>query len=271
MISLIAALALILLGFGIGIIASMVGVGGGIFVVPVLTLFFEFTSQVAVGTSLFVVVFTALASTYAYSRQKRIDYKVGLVSAVTSVPGAILGAYLTSYVTSSQLAIIFAVFLLFVATRMLFDFHITREKPMPRGFFWHRLVIDSENKAFEYEANVLLSFSLAFFGGLSSGLLGIGGGALMVPILYLGANLPMHVTVATSMFIMIFASLSGVATHIQLNNVNFEFAAVIAIGVILGTQIGARTAKKFSGKNLRRVFGIILIIVGINLLLKFIV
>jgi len=261
---------LVLLGFFVGLIASMVGVGGGVFVVPILSLVFGFTSQIAVGTSLAVIVFTSLASTFAYSRQKRIDYKVGLISTVTTIPGASLGAYLTSLISSKQLGIIFACFLIFVALHMFVEFHISLPNVLKKRGHWHRVLIDSEGKVFEYDADVLLGFALAFFGGLSSGFLGIGGGALVVPILHLVANLPMHVAVATSMFIMIFTSISGVLTHIQLGNVNFESASYLAIGVIFGAQVGARIAKRISGKRLRGFFGAVLIIVSINLLLKFI-
>jgi len=263
---------LILLGFLVGIVSSMVGVGGGVFIVPALTLIFEseFTSQVAVGTSLAVIVFTSLASTLAYSRQKRIDYKIGLVSAVTTVPGASLGAYLTSFVSSDLLAIIFAFFLIFVALRMLFDFHLSFPSALKKGRRWRRVFLDSDGRLFEYEADILLAFALAFFGGLSSGFLGIGGGALVVPILHLAVNLPMHVAVATSMFIMIFTSISGVLTHMGLGNVKFDYMAYLALGVIFGAQLGARAAKRASSKHLKRVFGVVLIIVSLCLLWNFV-
>ncbi|MEM3040655.1 MAG: sulfite exporter TauE/SafE family protein, partial [Nitrososphaerota archaeon] len=162
---------LILLGFLVGIVSSMVGVGGGVFIVPALILIFEseFTSQVAVGTSLAVIVFTSLASTLAYSRQKRIDYKVGFVSAVTTVPGASLGAYLTSFVSSDLLGLIFAFFLIFIALRMLLDFHLSFLSGLKIGRRWHRVLIDSDGTLLEYDADILLAFALSFFGGLSSG------------------------------------------------------------------------------------------------------
>jgi len=267
---LIGIVFLVLLGFFVGLIASMVGVGGGVFMVPVLSLIFEFTSQTAVGTSLAVIVFTSLASTFAYSRQRRIDYKIGLISAVTTIPGASLGAYLTIFVSSDLLGIIFACFLTFVALRMLVEIHFSFPKMLKGRGYLHRVLVDFEGKVFEYNANVHLAFALAFFGGLSSGFLGIGGGALVVPILHLAVNLPMHVTVATSMFIMIFTSIAGVLTHIQLNNVKLEYSAYLSIGVVLGAQLGARIAKRVSGKILRRIFGMVLIIISIQLFLKFI-
>jgi uncharacterized membrane protein YfcA len=261
---------LVLLGFIVGIIASMTGIGGGTFIVPALSIIYEFTSQEAVGTSLAVIVFTSIASTYAYSRQKRIDYKVGTVSATTTVPGAVLGAYLTTFISSSVLGIIFSVFMIFVALRMLVDFHVSLPKIFKNPRLWHRKLVDSSAKVFEYDANILSAFILAFFGGLSSGLLGIGGGAIIVPILNIAAGIPMHITIATSMFIMIFTSLAGVTTHLQLNNVRIEHSAYLAIGVVFGAQLGARIAKKVSGKLLKTAFSMVLIIVSVRLLLKFV-
>jgi len=261
---------LVFLGFFVGVVASMTGIGGGTFIVPALSIIYGFTSQEAVGTSLAVIVFTSLASTYAYSRQKRIDYKVGTVSAISTVPGAVLGAYLTTLVSSSLLAIIFSFFLIFVALSMLVNLHV----PLPRLTVnmksWHRKLTDSEGKRFEYDAKILSAFTLAFFGGLSSGLLGIGGGVLIVPILHLVAGVPIHLAVATSMFIMIFTTVAGVMTHAQFNNVRLEYSAYIALGVIFGTQLGALIAKKTSGKLLRKIFSIIMIIVSIRLLMNFI-
>ena len=261
---------LILLGFFVGIVASMTGIGGGTFIVPVLSILYEFTSQEAVGTSLAVIVFTSIASTYAYSRQKRIDYKVGAISTVTTTPGAVLGAYITTFVSSSLLGIIFSFFMIFVALRMLSDWHIPLPRVVKSSKLSHRRLVDSCGKVFEYDANILLAFVLAFFGGLSSGLLGIGGGALIVPILNIAAGMPMHVTVATSMFIMIFTSIAGVTTHLQLGNVRLEHSIYITIGVILGAQLGAKIAKKVSGKLLSTIFSLVLIVVSVRLLLKFI-
>jgi len=89
-------LLLPIFGFLIGTMASMTGIGGGAFIVPLLTLIYAFAPANAVGTSLTTIIFTAIASTINYSRQKRIYYKTGLILAIMTAPGAVLGAYLTS-------------------------------------------------------------------------------------------------------------------------------------------------------------------------------
>ncbi len=265
---------LILFGFSVGTVAAMTGIGGGVFIVPALSLIFGFTSHNAVGTSLAVIVFTSLTSTIAYSRQRRIDYRIGLALATTTIPGALTGAYLTTLVNERLLGVIFSIFLILVALRMLLNLEMNMNVShdfLPEKFsLWHRRIIDSAGERFEYEVNILLGFTLSFFGGLSSGLLGIGGGAVMVPIMHLAMGMPIHITVATSMFIMVFTSISGVLQHLSYGNVNLEYAACIALGVIFGTQLGAHTARKAPSKSLRRLFGVILLVISFRLLLKFV-
>lgn len=262
-------LLLIFLGFLINVIAAMLGIGGGPFIVPALTLIFGLTPRNAAGTSLAVIMITSSASTYGYFGQKRIDYIVGLFSAITSIPGSFAGAFLTTFIPSRTLGIAFAVFLAFVASMMLLNFSPAGSRTFRTWGFWHRRLVDSHGHVFEYDANVLLGSFLSFFGGLSSGLFGIGGGPIMVPILNLAVNLPIHVTVATSTFIIIFTSISGVLTHVILGNVNFEYAAYLAIGGILGAQLGAHVAKRTPSRQLKKFFGVALIIISLNLLFKF--
>lgn len=259
-----------IIAFFVGIIAAMVGVGGGVFIVPLLSLIFNVDPiSRAVGTSLAVIVFTSLSSTINYSRQRRIDYRVGLILAISTIPGALVGAYLTAVIEPGLLGLIFGFFLVFVALRMMLEFSFGRTR-FPSGVDrWRRKIVDSSGKIFEYDTNIWLGLVLSFFGGLSSGLLGIGGGSLMVPVMHLAMNIPMHVTVATSMFIMVFTSISGVMTHLAYGNVLFEYAVLLSIGVVFGAQLGAHFSKRISGKNLRRIFGVVLLLISIRMIWKY--
>ena len=259
-----------LIAFFVGIIAAMIGIGGGAFIVPVLCLIFDLEPHVAFGTSLATIIFTSLSSTIIYSRQKKIDYSVGLVLAIATIPGAFVGAYLTTVIESRLLGLIFGFFLVFVALRMTAKFGFCKFGFPRISDSWHRKIVDSDGKIFEYDINIGLGLALSFFGGFSSGLLGIGGGSVMVPRMCLVMNMPMHVAVATSMFIMIFTSISGVATHISFGNVLFEYVVLLSIGVIFGAQLGAYFSKRVSAKNLRRIFGVVLLLVSVRMILKYI-
>lgn len=255
--------------FLIGTIAAMTGVGGGVFMVSFLSLACDCSSHQAVGTSLATVVFTSLSSTMGYSRQGRIDYKVGLILTITTIPGAFVGAYLTNFITQELLGLIFGVFLFFVALSMISKLDFYRFSIPRMGKGWRRKIVDSDGALFEYDADVYKGLVLCFFVGLSSGLLGIGGGSVMVPVLHLAMNFPMHITVATSMFIAIFTSISSATTHFSLGNVRSDYAMFLSVGVIFGAQLGAYLSKRISGKNLRGIFGVVLLLLSVRMILKY--
>ncbi len=254
---------LIVFGFLIGIVASMTGVGGGIFIVPLLTFFYGFSvTQDATGTSLTAIIFTATASTINYARQKRIYYRTGVVLVAATGPGALLGSWVaTNVVKSRELAVIFGFFLVFVSIRMI----ITVLKAGTRN---GKAAERTDSDLLRSGRPIVMGVGLSFFGGLASGLLGIGGGTLIVPIMATIMYMPIHYATATSMFTMIFTSIIGDISYFQNNNVNLQFALLLAAGTILGAQVGAHTSKKISGRNLSLIFSIILLIAGLNMIIK---
>jgi uncharacterized membrane protein YfcA len=253
---------LILFGFLIGIIASLTGVGGGIFIVPILTFFYDFKVNGATATSLTTIIFTALAATINYSRQKRIFYKTGLILIVTTAPGAYLGAWVATIMEERTLGLVFGFFLILVAIRMIIS--TLRTKTQSKS-----LSVKTDSELIKLKETIIIGAGLSFFGGIASGLLGIGGGTLIVPIMAVIMGMPIHFATATSMFTMIFTSISGVTKYYQSNLINFPVALILAAGTVIGAQVGAYTSKKISGRNLSLIFGIMLIVAGINMILKF--
>jgi uncharacterized membrane protein YfcA len=257
-----------LFGFLVGVAASLVGIGGGTFMVPILLIVYGFSpTQLATGTSLTVIIFTAIASTVNYWRQKRIYFKTGLVLAATTAPGAVLGSFLADILPSDTLAFIFGFFLMFMAARIMIDLNRLRSKSQS-------LQDNSEQRAIKSDAEILMTrktvawgTGLSFFGGLTAGLLGIGGGVLVVPIMMFAVGMPIHIATATSIFTMIFTSSAAVPKYYVVGRINLEYALLLAAGSIVGSQLGAYTSKRVSGKNLRRIFAVILIIVGLKMLL----
>ncbi len=252
-------------GFLIAIVASLTGIGGGIFMVPVLTLLYEFVPANAIGTSLTTIIFTAVAAVLNYTRQRRIYYRTGLVLAMTTVPGAYLGAWLTTQLQPRDLGLIFGSFLIFVATYIIADLNTRRRSKNRSEVLKQR----SDSELVRSGKTIALGAGLSFFGGLASGLLGIGGGLLVVPIMTFSMGMPIHLATATSMFTMIFTSISGVVQHYQASHINFESALLLVLGAVFGAQVGAYTSKRISSKNLRRIFGIIVIVSGVNMILKY--
>ena len=254
---------LVIIAALVGIVSAMVGLGGGFLVVPILVFFFNLNSHEAVGTSMVMVIFTAISSTFAYSRQKRIDYSVGLKLAMGTVPGALVGAYLTTLVSGKLLTAMFGAFLLFVA----FQIARTGSNNNATNTGSERNIVDSKGVRFNYRARVAPGVPLSFLGGVVSGFFGVGGGTVLVPVMAMVVGMPMHVAIAGSMFIMCFTSVSGALTHLSLGNVVPEYALYLSIGIIFGTQIGAAAARRLKSQLLRKVFAASLIIIGIRMIL----
>ena len=263
-----------LFAFLIGVIAAMLGIGGGVFMVPSLILlpWYTLDPATASGTSLAAIVFTSLSSTFRYRKQKRIDYLLGFAFATTTIPGAFLGSYTKSIIETRILGLIFAFFLIFVSIRMFIGKRGKESKSgdsVNKAGKKKRRIIDSYGKIFTYSVNLWAVPLLGFAGGFSSGLLGIGGGSVLVPAMNLVLGVPIHVAVATSMFIMIFTSTSGTLTNIWLSQIRFDYTLLLAIGIIFGAQFGAHYAAKVSARNLQRIFAIVLLIASIRMILKF--
>jgi hypothetical protein len=256
-------LLLVIFGFFIGILASMTGVGGGVFIVPILTFFYDFRVNSATGTSLTAIIFTAIASTINYARQKRIYYKTGLLLAVTAAPGAYLGGWIAKITKEQLLGLIFGVFLILVAARMIVS--LARRKEADKT-----LPVKTDAELVRSGKIIIIGVALGFFGGFASGLLGIGGGTLIVPIMAFALGMPIHLATATSMFTMIFTATSGVAEYYQAGLVNFPIALLFAAGTVVGAQVGAYTSNKISNRNLTVIFSIMLTVAGANMILKYV-
>lgn len=253
-------------GFFAGIFGTMIGIGGGVIFVPVFLLFFDFTPQEAIGTSLAVVFLNALSGSISYLRQKRVDIKSGWKFAVATLPGAFFGAWLVDYFTPYILEMVFGFLLIAVA---LFIF--LRREPD----YWDkgkgkntRKIIDYRGEVFEYTPREGLGITISFFVGIISSLLGIGGGILHVPALIYLLGFPVHIATATSHFVLAISTFSGSITHLTLGNILFLPAIIVGISAIVGAQIGALLSRRVKGLLIARLLAIALLLVGIRLLLK---
>ncbi|MEM4703741.1 MAG: sulfite exporter TauE/SafE family protein [Candidatus Bathyarchaeia archaeon] len=251
-------------GFLIGIAAALTGVGGGIFIVPLLTLLYGFPPWIAIGTSLAAIILTSIASTVNYTKQKRIYFKIGAILILATAPGGYVGSTLLGIPeVKPWIGLIFGIFLIMVAIQMIWKAQSAKNKK-------DNLSKDPlfEKTLFENKKKLLLGFGLSFFGGVVSGLLGVGGGTVLVPIMCYVLDFPIHFSIPTSMYIMIFTSITGVYGHLSQGNVNVETAVLLGVGSIFGAQVGAYSLKKFSSRSLSLVFAGMLIVASVNMILK---
>jgi len=239
-------LGLVLLGFAAGIIGSMIGLGGGFVVVPILT-FFGFSPQLAASNSLFAAFSNAVASTVSYAKQRRIEYSLGLKLGLLSVPGTILGAYISDEITSSLFKILFGIVLL---ASSLYIF--SKRKIEPKTYNLSKQIM-------------VLAIGASFFAGIISSLFGIGGGVVFVPLMVIAIGLSMKMAAPTSQFILLFASASGMIAHALLGHPDFYQALFLSIGAFVGGLVGSRLSLQIEEKKLKIIVTVVLVITAIKL------
>jgi uncharacterized membrane protein YfcA len=262
---------LILIGFMAGTIGSLVGLGGGIIIVPALlflgaTAFLpEVSPQVAVGTSLVVIIFNGLSSTLSYMKHKAVDYKSGFLFFLGSGPGAIVGAWVNNLLNAAHFSLYFGMFLIFSSFLLMLQGRFAN-KTKRKNFKVTRTYITNEGETVIYGYHPVLAIVISFIVGFFGGLFGIGGGSLMVPAMILLFLFPPHVAVATTMFIIFLSSLVSSSTHIILGNVQWFFALALVPGVWFGAKTGAFINRKLKGKTIIVILRVVLILLGIRLI-----
>ena len=241
---------------GVGFLASLLGLGGGVFMVPLLLLGgFVPTQPEAAGTSVAAVMFTGLSASIAYLRRKAIDFRIGLLFMPSAIAGVFLGSYIVKSVDPTWLMIAFAAFLLYPAGMMLAgrtstDIHAQGTKLTSGPGFYALIIV------------------IGLVAGPAPKLFGIGGGTVFVPSLVFFLGLEMVTAVAVSLFVMVPTAAISAATAWSQGVLHLELAIPLIAGVIIGAQIGPHIGRRIPTKRLRQVFGVILIYAAVNMFLK---
>jgi hypothetical protein len=254
-------------GILIGAVGTLIGAGGGFIHVPVLMIFYGFSPQHAIGTSMAVVMLNAISGTFAYIAQKRIDYEIGLAFAVAACPGVFAGALLTRFFTVKGFSIVFSL-LLIVLSYYLFsevEFSVVRTKAAHAPKVRH--LTDAMGEEYTYAPDMSVGFSASILIGKFSGLFGIGGGIIHVPLMYSVLGIPVHVATATSHFILAITSFLGFVLFVGLGYVDLNYAVVLGIGTILGATWGARLSLKTHPSVIKKIIATCLFLLALKLML----
>jgi len=265
-------LLLVVTGFCAGVIGALVGLGGGIIIVPALLfihqsfgLLDDLTPQKAVGISTVIMIFTGLSSTLSYVKHKRVDYKTGLIFFIGSGPGGIIGSYVNKMLDVQAFNLFFGTFVIIISLILLI-----RDRLKPSKLINKASVIktykDLDGTEYTYGYKPSIAISICFFVGFCSGLFGIGGGSLIVPAMILLFLFPPHVAVATSMFIVFLSSITNSITHIALGNVVWAYALALIPGAWFGAKTGAYINTKLKSKTVVAILRVILLVIGIKLI-----
>jgi len=242
---------LLLTIFCASFVLTMVGLGGGLIFSPLFVLL-GFPVSTAVSASLFLNGIAAASAGITYFRKNMIDIRTALPLLISSSLAAPLGAMLTSRIDLRLFTGIMAGVVLLAALRMIFA-----GKPA------------SESAEIAYVAKLIGGAIIGLMVGVMAGLLGIGGGVFIVPLLIYGLKMPTKTAAATSIFIVVFSSFSGFFTHISLAGTDWKFILLAAIFSFCGGQLGSKImSEKLKGKAVRRIFGVVLIVFAVKLIQK---
>lgn len=248
----------VLLGLAVGAYGTLIGVGGGFVLMPVLLLLFpRERPEELTAISLAVVFFNALSGSIAYARMRRIHYPSGLLFAAAGLPGAILGASSTALLPVRLFNAVMGMFLLAGAAFLLAT--PTRGKATVAG------PVDLEVPHY----NRALGAGLSVVIGFISSVLGLGGGIIHVPVMSRVLKFPVHLATATSHFVLAIMALTGVLVHVW--HQTYTAAAwrilPLALGVVAGAQIGAQVSPRIHGDWIMRALAVALVVVAVRILL----
>ena len=253
----------LLLGLGVGMFGSLVGIGGGLFCVPIFIFFlsedgifpyFKTAAEIT-GTSLFIVFVNALSGAFSYIFQKRVFFNAAIPFAIATLPGAFLGSYIVDKFSFQMLNLYFGIFMGVMAVLIFFNAMKKKRKD----------VLELPTN-FKYNKSVGIVSSLGV--GFLSSVFGVGGGIIHVPLMVYLLNFPVHIATATSTFILMISSLGGVISHFILSHIVWIPAIAISVGAAIGAQLGAKLSRKTKSKTILIILALTMTFVGVRLILS---
>ena len=270
-----ADLGIFVISLAAGLVGALAGVGGGLFVVPALTLAFGVDIHLAIGASIVSVIATSSGSAAAYVRDQMTDLHIGMFLELATTAGAIGGALLATAVAPELLFIVLGVVLLGSAAMQLVrlvEVPATPPDPSPAALrlgLYGSYPDRNEGRTISYAARrIPLGVALMAFAGLVSGLLGIGSGALKVLAMDGAMGLPIKVSSATSNFMIGVTAAASAGIYLSRGDVDPRIAAPVALGVLFGAVAGARILPHLSNRAVRRIFVPVLVLVGLQTLAR---
>jgi uncharacterized membrane protein YfcA len=238
-----------LIGFLAGIFGGLVGLGGGVIMIPLMVGLLNLDQHKAHGTSLVALVFTGLSGAIVYGLKGTVDVTASVLMAATAIVTARAGAHFANSLPEWKLKRSFGGFLIFVSILLLLKPYLPHMQSTTTG--WLKVFV------------LLLT---GVFTGFLSGMMGVGGGTIMVPAMVLLAGFTQHTAQGSSLLAMIPAGGVGAYTHWRLGNVRTKLLTGMIAGILIGTYLGGTLAHVLSETTLRIVFAVVLIWTGVRYL-----
>lgn len=230
---------------------SMLGQGGGVLYTPI-QVFFGIDFHEAATTSLFLIMMTSLSATLVFRKASKVDWPLAIVLETVTTLGGLVGGLASGRFSGAFLSVVFAGVVAFAAIFMVREFHMEHACPtLKEGLgYWPRKFGEQD-----YCVNLFIALPISFIAGLASGLVGVGGGILKVPLMVLLLGIPMDIAVGSSAFMVGLTAAGGFAGHVVNGHWDWKTSVVLAVAVFIGGQIGARQALGIDKKKMKRAFG----------------
>jgi uncharacterized protein len=255
-----------------GLLGSLTGLGGGVVLVPLLTIFFKVDIRYAIGASLVSVIATSSGAAAAYVREGFSNIRIGMFLEIATTLGAVCGAFLAAKVSTAAIAVIFGIVLVYSA-------YLSRkprsqaDRDAPPDPLATRLRLngsfpDAGGVRHYNVQNVPTGFGLMLGAGALSGLLGIGSGAVKVLAMDQAMKIPFKVSTTTSNFMIGVTAAASAGVYLKRGYIDPGLAMPVVLGVLAGSLWGTRILVKAETRWLRIVFSVVIALLGVQMLLK---
>jgi uncharacterized membrane protein YfcA len=258
-----------------GIIGSMAGLGGGVLIVPFLTLYFHVPVSLAIGASIVSVIATSSGSASAYVKDRISNIRVGTFLVLFTTSGAIAGAFLEHYTPKNVIYLVFGVVLLISVLPLIRKIGMANQGDVKNDPIASRLSLNSHYPSFELRKEVDYNVTgvksgsaMMLVAGVLSGLLGIGSGVFKVIAMDTLMKLPIKVSTTTSNFMIGMTAAASAGIYFFNGDVNPFIAAPVALGVLIGAVTGSRLLVKSKSSTIRILFAVIIVVVAVEMLLN---
>lgn len=271
----IIALKIFIISIIAGVLGSILGLGGGIIITPVLTLFFGIDIKYAIGASIVSVIATSSGAAIAYIKDKITNIRIGMFLEMATTTGAITGAFLSGMISTKYLYLIFGIVLLYSAVNMIkkskselpknVETHPIAEKLNLNGSYYDKVL----NQEIQYNVTgVYGGFGMMYVAGVISGLLGIGSGIFKVMAMDLFMKLPLKVSSATSNFMIGVTAAASAGVYLIRGDIDPKISAPVALGVLFGATIGTKVMQNLKSKTIRKIFIPVVVYVSVEMIIK---
>ncbi|MGH9514182.1 MAG: sulfite exporter TauE/SafE family protein [Terriglobales bacterium] len=255
-----------------GFLGSLTGLGGGVVLVPLLTIFFHVDLRYAIGASLVSVIATSSGSAAAYVKEGFSNIRIGMFLEIATTTGALFGAYLTAKVPAKAIAIIFGLVLMYSAYVSRRTRPRTEQEqppdPLATKLKMNGSFPDTSGIRPYNVYHVPTGFGVMWIAGALSGLLGIGSGALKVVAMDQAMKIPFKVSTTTSNFMIGVTAAASAGVYLSRGYIDPSLAMPVMIGVLIGSLMGTRVLVKTQTKRLRLVFSVVIVLLGVEMMFK---